>query len=176
MKKIYCIYLIKIALAFALQYCVVCIVGRAQQSVPPTVSYCDLVRSPEQYDGKEVNIFATYRYGFEWQEVFCLDCRNVAKTWLEIDDDMPSDSIKALRKAPKDAGIINAVFTGVFRSSGGPFGDGGYRFQFTAKRISKIEVVYKDGRVPEMLPPDARKKVCGGVSKDGLAKKSNSCQ
>jgi hypothetical protein len=127
---------------------------------PPTVTYCDLVKNPERYDGKEVIVRAAYRYGFEWQEMFCLECREIGKTWLELDDDITPTSKAALRKAPKNEGTINAVFSGTFHSSKGPYGDGGYRFKFVVKTISQVEVVYKDGRVPDELPLDAQKKLC----------------
>lgn len=139
--------------------------GQENNNNPMTVEYCALVRNPEKYDGKEVTVRATYRYGFEWEEMFCLDCRDKGKTWLEIDDDeVTAKSRKILKKFPKDAGTVNAVFTGTFESSKGPFGDGGYRFRFVLKSISQAEVVTKSGWDPEQLPTDMRKKVCGTMA------------
>src|SRR5258708_5993116 len=89
-----------------------------------SVNYCDLVTHADLYDGKSVAVRATYRYGFEWQELLCLPCRDVGKTWLEIDaDKLPKATRKALRGFPKDGGAVNAEFKGLFQSSGGPFGD-----------------------------------------------------
>ncbi|HKS30533.1 MAG TPA: hypothetical protein VJS44_22095 [Pyrinomonadaceae bacterium] len=132
-------------------------IGKCEPSV---VTYCDLVRNPEKYDSKEVTVRATYRYGFEWQEMFCLECREIGKTWIEFKDIAPD--VKAqLRKLPKHQGTINAVFTGTFQSSNGPFGDGGYSFRFIVKAVSRIEVISKDGWTPNKLPLDAQKKICG---------------
>jgi hypothetical protein len=142
------------------------ITGISQKNIcsDTVMDYCDLVKNPEKYDGKEVTVRATYRYGFEWQEMFCLECRKVGKTWLEFDSDNTKPLEAALKKTPKDMGTINAVFSGIFQSSKGPFGDGGYRFKFTVKVISNVEVVYKDGRDPEQLPSEVRQKVCGSIT------------
>jgi len=127
--------------------------------IMPLISYCDLVKNPEKYDGKEVSVRATYRYGFEWQELFCLDCRKTAKTWLEFDND-DTQYKASLKKFPKNQGTISAIFTGTFHSSKGPYGDGGYRFQFMVTVISDVEVVSKQGWDPEHLTPIERKKAC----------------
>lgn len=127
-----------------------------------TVEYCVLVKNPEKYDGKEVAVRATYRYGFEWQEIFCLDCRDVGKTWLEIDNEnITKKSKKILKELPKNDGTVNAVFTGIFQSSKGPFGDGGYRFRFVLKEINQATIVTKSGADPEQLPDALRNKVSG---------------
>ena len=122
------------------------------------VAYCDLVNNPEKYDGKEVTVRATYRYGFEWQEIFCLECRKVGKTWLEFDDDAAAQYKAALKKFPKHQGTVNAVFAGIFQSSKGPFGDGGYRFRFVVKGINSEEFSLKaDGILNTCHPPYGRK-------------------
>lgn len=125
---------------------------------PTAVEYCVLLQNPDRYDGKEVTVHATYRYGFEWQEIFCLECRKLGKTWLEFDDDLTRQSRTELKKWPKDQGTINAVFIGTF--SKGTYGDGGFRFQLRVKVISDSEVISKRGWDPERLSPTARKKVC----------------
>jgi hypothetical protein len=135
----------------------------AQQiSKSDSISFCDLLRNPEKYDGKEVTVSASYRYGFEWQEIFCLDCRDKGKTWLEMDDDIiTAESERILKRLPKNDGTVNALFTGIFVSSRSSFGDGGYRFGFLLKKISQAKVVTKSGWAPEQLPDKIRKKVCG---------------
>ncbi len=133
-------------------------------SNPITVEYCALVENPEKYDGIEVTVRATYRYGFEWQEIFCVDCRDKGKTWLEIDDDLAPESIKILKRLPKDDGTVNALFTGIFQSSKGPYGANGYRFGFILKRITQVVFVSKNGGDPDQLPADARRKVCGAFT------------
>ena len=128
-----------------------------------SVEYCELVKNPEKYDGKEVTVRATYRYGFEWSEIFCLDCRDIGKTWLEIGD-VTKKSEKTLKKFPKDDGTINALFTGKFESSKGSYGDGGYRFRFVLKEISQAKLLTKSGADPKQLPDDTRKKVCAAAA------------
>lgn len=129
-----------------------------------TVEYCALIKDPEKYDGKEVTVRAAYRYGFEWSEIFCLNCRKKGKTWLEIDEDnITKNSKKTLKKFPRDDGTINALFTGTFESSKGPFGDGGYRFRFEVKDISQAELVTKSGADPEQLPADIQKKIYNNI-------------
>jgi hypothetical protein len=137
--------------------------GQENNNNPMTVEYCALVKNPEKYDGKEVTVRATYRYGFEWSEIFCLDCRDTGKTWLEIGD-ITKKSEKILKKFPKDDGTINALFTGTFESSKGPFGDGGYRFRLMLKEISQAKLVTKSGADPKQLPDDTRKKVCAAAA------------
>ncbi|MFV0388159.1 MAG: hypothetical protein ACK5NT_05335 [Pyrinomonadaceae bacterium] len=137
---------------------------RTQQNIESsTVTYCELLKNPEKYDGKEVKVRATYRYGFEWSEIYCLDCRSIGKTWLEASN-ITKKSEKILKKLPRDDGTVNAIFTGTFESSKGPFGDGSYRFRFMLKEISQAELVTKSGADPEQLPEDIRKKVCCSVS------------
>lgn len=134
------------------------------QNSPAAVSleFCALINKPNAYDGKNVMVRATYRYGFEWQEIYCLECRGLARTWLEFLD-LPKDSERILKKFPKDNGTVTATFTGIFQSSQGPFGDGGYRFRILVKEISQAEVVAKSGADPNSLSDSLRRRVCGRV-------------
>jgi len=132
---------------------------RGQKSIP-IVSYCDLVAEPEAYDGKEVTVRASYRYGFEWQELFCQKCRGTGKTWVEFDEGAAAEYKAALKKFPKHQGTVNAVFTGTFHSSKRRYGDGGYRFQFVVTGIRNPDVVSKTGAAPEYLSRDSQKRLC----------------
>lgn len=134
-----------------------------QRRAPPMlVDYCELLRSPAEFDGKRVTVKATYRYGFEWQELFCFPCRDIGKTWLEIDDDLISaKSRRVLKKLPNDEGTVSAIFTGTFESSKGPFGDGGYRFRFTLDEIEQAQLVSRSGFFD--FPEKVQKKICGAT-------------
>lgn len=123
------------------------------------VSYCDLVSHPKDYENKQVAISASYRYGFEWQELFCLTCRGQGKTWLEFDEKTAGAVRRSLRKAPRNHGIVNATFYGTFESKG-PYGDGGYLYRFNVKSVKEVKVVYRDGRAPDLLPPEVQKQLC----------------
>ncbi|QYO65811.1 hypothetical protein [Leptolyngbya sp. 7M] len=122
------------------------------------VEYCDLVKNPEIFDGKEVTVRATYRYGFEWSEMYCIECRKLGKTWLEKGY-LTKNAERVFKKLPKDDGTVNAVFTGTFESSKGPFGDGGYRFRFLLKSLDNVDLVSKSGADPEQLSDKERSKV-----------------
>lgn len=54
----------------------------------PTVAFCQLLRDPDSYDGKEVRFRATYRHGFEASEFFDPGCFGDDKftNWVEFDD------------------------------------------------------------------------------------------
>ena len=140
------------------------VINGQQMSENETVACCDLIANAEKYNGKTVSVNATYRYGFETQEIYCIGCREVGKTWLEIGFDLPVSSKKLIKKFPKDNGTINAVFSGKFESSDGPFGDGGYRFRLVLHEIAESKIVTKSGAVPGQLPVQVRKVVCGGAS------------
>src|SRR6266705_1777133 len=80
------------------------------------VTFCELVRNPELYDGKEATVRVTYKYGFEWQMLYCLDCLDKGKAWLEFPIDLDDASVNALKRAPKGAGTVNLTVHGVFMS------------------------------------------------------------
>ena len=126
------------------------------------VRFCDLVQNPDEYNGKEVAVRATYRYGFEWQELYCLNCVQKGKAWLELPDD--EGISKALRHVPKGAGIVNATFQGVFLS-GGHFGHmGGYAYKFVARKVSDVVVLQKGMRTLAEQQETEQKYACGGTS------------
>ncbi len=124
------------------------------------VSYCDLIRNLKEYEHRRVAVSASYRYGFEWQELFCMRCRDQGKTWLEFNEKTANAVRRSLRKAPPDHGIINATFYGILDGSNGPYGDGGYSYRFDVELVKDVEVVYRDGRAPELLPADVQKRLC----------------
>jgi hypothetical protein len=138
--------------------------GLARQNSPPAgfmpVKYCDLIKHPEEYDGKQVMIEASYRYMFEVQELFCLSCRERGKTWLEFGFDVDEKSHKALKKGPNNQGTLNGTFFGTFHSSGGRFGDGGYSFKLDLKYVYKVEVISKEGWDPKKLSNIKLEKLC----------------
>jgi hypothetical protein len=118
----------------------------AEQSVttvPRTVQFCDLVQNPEIYDGQRVTVRAVYNYGFEWQELLCMECHIRGKTWLQFDSDTAKQVRKGLRKAPRHQGIIIADFTGIFHAKGGPYGDGSYRYSFEVEAVENMKVLAK---------------------------------
>jgi hypothetical protein len=128
------------------------------------VSFCDLVRNPERFKGKEVTVRATYRYGFEWEELYCLDCLDKGKAWLEIPADIDDASEKALKRAPKGAGIVNLTVSGIFES-GSTYGhSNGYRYKFVARKISDAAVIVKGSKSPAQEKEAEKQWACGGTN------------
>jgi hypothetical protein len=126
------------------------------------VTFCDLVRNPEKYNGEEITVRATYRYGVEWSQLYCLDCADKGKAWLQIPVDLDDASQRSLRKLPKGAGIVNLTVQGVF-SSGGSFGhENGHRFQIVANRISDVAVIQKGAKPPAVEEKHEKQRACGG--------------
>lgn len=126
------------------------------------VSYCELVRNPDNYDGKRIVVRATYRYGFEWQELFCSSCRS-ERTWLEIPGD--ADHPIKFRNAPRHQGTINGTFYGRFNGRKGVHGDGGYRYQFELEIVKDDELVSRSGGDPSTLPAAEQNRICDGQSR-----------
>jgi len=134
-----------------------CPPGEAQQSeaTAQTVAYCDLVKAPQSFSGKRIRVRAIYKYGFEIQRLdppLCCPERGL-KIWVEIKAELEGNSLKLFRKLPKGMGLALATFVGTFES-GGPYGDGGYRFKFAVDQIEKLEATAKPSpsREPAWVP------------------------
>lgn len=136
--------------------------GGALAQVAPSVSFVELLKHPSNFDGKRISVRATYRYGFEWQEVYCLSSRATAKVWLAIPPELPGSVQKALRRLPKHQGTVNATFTGVFHGARSAYGDGGYQYQLDLEKIEQVEIVSRSGAVAEALAANERSRVCQG--------------
>lgn len=135
--------------------------GVRSQSSP---TFCDLVRSPEKYNGKEVTVRATYRYGFEWSELYCLDCLDQGKAWLDMPTALEDTLAKSLKKMPKGAGIVNLTVQGVF-VSGGTFGhSNAYRYKIEPTKISDVAVLQKGMKSPEEEKNVEKRCACGGTN------------
>jgi hypothetical protein len=126
------------------------------------VTFCELVRNPELYNGKVVTVRATYKYGFEWQMLYCIDCLDKGKAWLEIPTDLDDASLKAMKQAPKEAGTVNLTLEGIF-VSGSTYGHlNGYRYKFVARKISNVAVVIKGMKALAEEERAEKQWACGG--------------
>ena len=126
------------------------------------VTFCDLVRNPEKYNGQEVRIRATWRYGFEWSQLYCLECLDKGKAWLEMHPDLDEASERSLKRAPK-AGIVNLTVRGVFLS-GDTYGhQNAYCYKIVASKISDVAVIWK-GTKPGKEQEAERRWACGGTN------------
>jgi hypothetical protein len=139
-----------------------CAIGVAQvREQPMSRSFCELVRDPAMYDGKLVKVRATYRYGFEWQELYCLGCLDRGKAWSEFAHELDRGSRRALRRAPKYAGVVNVTVTGVFKGEG-HFGHlNGYRYMVVMSKIEDLRIVSKGIRREEAALEE--RYGCGGT-------------
>jgi hypothetical protein len=63
------------------------------------IDFCEVLKDPRQYGGKEITVRATYFYWFEMSDLYCLSCQDKGKTWLSISSDLDRDSESELRKA-----------------------------------------------------------------------------
>jgi hypothetical protein len=122
----------------ALMASVVCLAVSARAK-PEKVTYCDLISSPDRHLGKQIRIRTIYKYAFEMQVLEPPDCcaDKPVKIWVEVGP-LNGRSRKLLQRFPSGMGLGLATFTGILES-GGPFGDGGYRYRFTIDQIDAVE-------------------------------------
>jgi hypothetical protein len=133
-------------------------------SSEPAQTFCDLLKNPEKYNGKEVTVRATWRYGFEWSQFYCLDCLDEGKAWLEVPSDLDDASMKALRRIPKGAGIVNITAQGVFMSDG-HFGHlNGYPYKFVARKVSHVAVILSGMKKAAEEKEAEKQWACGGAT------------
>jgi hypothetical protein len=126
------------------------------------VPFCDVLRNPEKYKGKVVRVRATYRSGFEWSYLYCLDCRDRGRVWLDFSWDLDKASQKALKRAHKHDGLCNLTVEGTL-ASGGHYGHmGAYQYEFTANRVSDVMVVSKGMKSRAEEEAAERRWACGG--------------
>jgi hypothetical protein len=125
-----------------------------------SINFGELISRPKDFDGKRVTVRATYRYGFEWQELYCVPSRKTVKVWLAIPPELPKPVQQVLKRLPKHQGTVNATFTGLFHGERSAFGDGGYQFQLDLEKLDQVQIVSKSGAVPEALIPSEKTRVC----------------
>ena len=126
------------------------------------VTFCDLLRNPEKYNGQQVRVRATYRYGFEWSQLFCLECLEKSQAWLDTTR-LNDDSVRAFRKLP-GAGIVNLTVQGTFMS-GSTYGhNNGYRYQIMAEEVRDVKILLKGMRPVEVEGKLEKKSACGGTN------------
>jgi hypothetical protein len=127
-----------------------------------TLKFCDLLNNPQKYIGKQVTVRATHRYGFEWSQLYCIDCLDRGKAWLDFSEELDKSSERALKRIPK-AGIVNLTVTGVF-SGPGEYGHmGGYRYRFVANKVESVAVISKGMKPPEVESAAEKRWACGGT-------------
>lgn len=118
----------------------------ANENRPINISYCEMLKSPAEYDGKFVSVDAVYDYGIEWDELLCMECRSAGRTSLEFSTEMDKQEVKKLRRILKDHGAVMGTFTGIFHNQSVNSTPYSYKFEFELQsaKISKILIKPKD--------------------------------
>lgn len=122
------------------------------------VDLCDLIREPDRYDGKKIRVVATYRYGFEWSEIYCSSCwhRDEGRIWVDFDDafeDTTSKRIRRLLKSNSESGRT-LLMTAVGRFSKSPSRynhENEYTFAFVVEKVEKATKIFDGSPVPSAL-------------------------
>src|SRR4030095_6354510 len=137
--------------------------GRSQANRAPVVlSFCDLVENANRYVGQKVQIQATYMYGFEVAELYCLRCVET-KVWVEFDDAFEKYSNSRERNRIKPNGdvgrTVNISAVGVLYAGG--FGHlGVYPLKFVITSLKRADVIANQELPPQSLSVEQRKKLC----------------
>lgn len=129
------------------------------------VSFCELLQNPENYVGLQVRITAVYRYGFEWNELYCLECKK--SVYVEKGGSYESLTPRRVRKKLKwtnDRGrTVKITAVGTISGSGNFGHMGRYGRKFVIDYVDLAEVILKDS--PVILPERLRAKAsCTGNS------------
>ncbi len=129
------------------------------------VEFCELLKNPDRYNGKEVTVRASHRYGFEWTYLYCLGCKNDGHIWFDVSGDIDTESEKTLQAAHrKGAGIVNLTVTGVFKT-GGSYGHlGGYRHMFVVRKAWDVVVLSQGMKGSAREKEIEEKWACGGAN------------
>ena len=100
------------------------VAGHLQPALP-TVSYCELQKSPERFLNKSIRLRAIYVFGFEWQEFDSALCHSKRRTWVEMADSVERCSTRAGKRwlqSSDDAGTLCLVVRGRLTGSNGGYG------------------------------------------------------
>jgi hypothetical protein len=107
-------------------------------------------------------VSAIYRYGFEWSELYCLECGNEAKTWVDFDESFASSTKSGVRKKIGDHGFkgrtVRVTMIGRFELGG--YGHmGAYQSRLLVSRLEKADLILNDSPLPNALPKKLLNKV-----------------
>jgi hypothetical protein len=127
------------------------------------LKFCDLLKNPEKYSDKGVTVRATYRYGYEWSELYCLDCVDQGKADLRFSEDLDKHSERVLKRLPKDS-IVNLTVHGILAGPGEYGHTGLDRYRFTADKVEEVTVVLKGMHSLEDQKAAEKKWACGGTN------------
>jgi hypothetical protein len=128
------------------------ILSQTTPSDAVTVRYCDLIQNPAAYDRKIVRTTAIYRFGFEWSELYCLNCYDGNhRTWVDFEGELCQRS-KKIKPHGNIGRTVAVQVVGTFYGSGGRYGDGGYHYKFVVRCVEAAKTIANDSPSPRMLP------------------------
>jgi hypothetical protein len=121
-----------------------------------SVTVCELLSDTGRFNDATVAVKGTYRYGVEWQDLYCLECLDQGLIWVEF-----GHKVHWPHTAPKHQGTINVAFIGVFHAAGGRYGhQNGYSAALQVTRVQSADVIARSGAHPNALSAEARRRVC----------------
>ena len=111
----------------------------------PTISYCELLREPNLYQGKLVRVAATWNYGFEWSYLYHRECMSREnKAWVEFvdeDEECPQTNKVSMRLKDGFDNKADVVAVGTLAGGGGYGHMNGHQYQFTIKCLEKAKQI-----------------------------------
>jgi hypothetical protein len=126
------------------------------------VTFCDLVKNPTLYEGKEVRTKVVYRHGGEeLAEFYCAECLDAGRVSAGFDDSFDSNTTKEIARKLEGEHTLSLVVVGRFYGSSKWYGHfSKYRFLFKMSRVEKAKVLLKSIIDPNELPKNKLSRVC----------------
>lgn len=116
-----------------------------------TVTYCQILKAPNAFDGKLIRITGVYKYSFETQRLFPSTCCEDLdpKMWIEFGE-LDARSRKRVHHFPKGTGMVLGTFVGRLGHSPNPQGA---QFTLTVTTVENVERVTKEIEKATWAPP-----------------------
>jgi hypothetical protein len=118
-----------------------------------TVRYCQVLKTPNAFDGKLIRITGVYKYSFETQRLFPSSCCEDLdpKMWMEFGE-LDAKSRKRVHRFPKETGMVLGTFVGRLDDGHSPNPQGA-RFTLRVTAVENVERVTKEIEKATWVPP-----------------------
>jgi len=116
-----------------------------------SVSFCDLIAAPQQYDTKAVRTEALIRSSEHEVHLYSENCKSTLGDDRSASIELPA-GWNSTKLGKKLSGILRhhraarVGFEAVFKSSGGPFGQERTRFRFVLRSLISVEELSRHDR------------------------------